>query len=328
LLPPDEGLSVPELIDLAVLAERSGYTTVATGEVSGPESFSLLGMVAASTNHVTIGTGVIAMATRSVPLAAMGFATLSSMRPGRVFAGVGASSQTVVKRWHGREYPRASTHVREYVPALRSALRGERLDLAGEYVRSSGFQLRIPAPDVPIVLGAMNPKMLQTAGEIADGVFLAWCSVEDAAEKVALVRRGAERAGKDPASIQVFSSLHAYAGSDTARVIERLRREVLSYATVPTHQPSFAKVLPSLALIDALWASGDRKAALAEVSDEAVLALTAVGDADAVAARVQEYWDVGVDCPVLLTLGSLRGVARELRATVVDTAQKLGLDGR
>ena len=80
--PPDEGLSVPELVDLAVLAEQLGYTTVATGEVSGPESFALLGMVAAVTNRVTIGTGVIPMATRSVPLAAMGFATLSSMRRG------------------------------------------------------------------------------------------------------------------------------------------------------------------------------------------------------------------------------------------------------
>jgi len=325
LLPPDEGLSAPELVGLAVLAEKMGYTTVVTGEVAGPEAFALLGMVAGATARVTIGTGVIAMATRSVALAAMGFATLASMAPGRVFSGIGASSRIVVEQWHGREYPRAATQVREYVPALRSALRGERLEVDGEYVRASGFRLRLPAQDLPVVVAAMNPRMLEIAGEIADGVFLAWCSVEDAAEKVALVRRGAERAGRDPASIRVFSSLHAYAGSDTTRVIERLRREVLGYATVPTHQLSFRRVLPNLAVIHDLWAKGERKAALAEIDDEAVRAFTAVGDAGTVAARVRAYWEAGVDCPVLFTVGNERGAVGELRTTIVETARQLGL---
>jgi probable F420-dependent oxidoreductase len=323
LLPPDEGLSAAELLRLAVLAEEVGYSTVATGEVAGPEAFALLGMVAAVTKRVTIGTGVIPMATRSVPLIAMGFSTLESMAPGRIFAGVGASSPTVVEQWHGRDYPKALTHVREFIPALRIALQGDRLEFHGEFVRSNGFRLKLPSSRIPIVVAAMNPKMLEIAGALADGVFLAWCSVEDSAEKVALVRRSAERTGRDPSSVVIFQSLHAYTGTETTAVIERLRREMLGYATVPTHRPSFERVVASLDEINELWASGERREALAKIDDKSVLAFTAIGSPDTVASRIREYWEAGVDCPVLFPVGSKPGSVGELLATVETTARSL-----
>lgn len=326
LLPPDEGLSAPELVSLAIRAEATGYTTVATGEVAGPEAFALLGMVAGATSRIALGTGVISMATRSVPLIAMGFSTLESMAPGRVFAGVGASSPTVVEQWHGRDYPKGLTHAREFLPALRSALKGDRLELHGEVVQSNGFRLKLAPSRMPIVLAAMNPRMLELAGALADGVFLAWCSVEDAAEKVARVRLGAEKAGKDPDSVTVFQTVHAYTGTNTASVIERLRREILGYATVPTHRPSFERIVRDLDQINELWVRGERRAALAKIDDESVLAFAAIGSPHTVAARVQEYWNAGVTCPVLFTVSGQPGRVGQLLATIEETASSLKFD--
>ena len=78
--------------------------------------------------------------------------------------------------------------------------------------------------------------MIRLAGAVADGVFLTWARPEEIASKLALVREGAESAGRDPAAVEVVCSFWGYAGPDVERATDRLRRVVLSYATVPTHQ--------------------------------------------------------------------------------------------
>ena len=58
-LPVEDGLSAGEYVGLAQLAERSGYDAVLAGEVAGPEVFSLLGMIAARTSSIRIGSGIV-----------------------------------------------------------------------------------------------------------------------------------------------------------------------------------------------------------------------------------------------------------------------------
>ena len=199
-IPVEEGLPIERLVELATTAERCGYDTVVAGEVAGPDVFGLLAAVAVATERVTIGTGVVPMATRPVGLLAMGFQTLASLAPDRVIAGVGVSSPTVIERWHGRAFAPPIAYVKEFLPALRQALDGEKLGLHGEHIRSTGFKTTLPqGARIPIVVGAMCPRMVGLSGELADGAFLTWCPPEEAAERVELVREGARRAGRDPA---------------------------------------------------------------------------------------------------------------------------------
>ena len=133
-IPVEERLPAGRLVELAQSAERGGFdTVVVAGEVQGPDAMALLAAVAASTERVTIGSGVVPMATRGATLTAMGFATLASLAPGRVLAGVGVSSPLVVEGWHGRTFEPPVAYVRRFLPELRRALDGERLD--------SGFRL-------------------------------------------------------------------------------------------------------------------------------------------------------------------------------------------
>ena len=143
-IPVEEGLPIERLVDLAREAERCGYDTVVAGEVAGPDVFALLTAIAVATERVAIGTGVVPMSTRPVGLLAMGFQTLASLAPGRVVAGVGVSSPTVIERWHGGTFAPPIAYVREFLPALRQALDGEKLALDGKYVRSKGFRTTLP----------------------------------------------------------------------------------------------------------------------------------------------------------------------------------------
>src|SRR4051794_26158769 len=97
MAPLEERWGAPELVAVAQEAEDLGYDQVLAGETYGTEAFALLGLMAASTRSIAVGTGVIPIPLRSPVLTAMGFATLASMAPERVVAGLGSGTRGVVE---------------------------------------------------------------------------------------------------------------------------------------------------------------------------------------------------------------------------------------
>lgn len=314
-MPVEDGLSIGWLTDLVVHAEQSGIDTALVGEVAGPEVFATLGAMAARTERIRLGSGIVAAYTRSPALTAMGFATLASLAPGRVIAGIGASSPIVVGRWHGGDFEQPLATVREFIGLLRAALAGEKLDHDGPRFRSRGFRLDLPAVDVPIWLGAINPRMLAVAGEIADAAFMTWCPPAEVAPKRDIVDGAATQAGRQRQDVATVLSFWAYAGPDPERALERMRRQVLAYSMVPTHQPAFVGTFENLAEVAEAWQRGDRAAALSLVPDEAVLAQCALGP-DMLAGRIEAYRAAGVDIPVVLLTGAHVGDDVGPQATV------------
>lgn len=292
-LPVDEGLTAGQYLDLARLAEDAGCTDVLVGEVAGPEVFAMLGMIAASTSRIRLGSGIVGVYPRTAVLTAMGFTTLASLAPGRVLAGLGASSPIIVEQWHGLGFDAPRARLEEYVAALRTVFRGERTDLDGPHVRSHGFRAGLAPVDVPILVAAMNPRMLRLAGAIADVAFLTWTPPDEYGPKI-----------------------WAYAGDRVDEARERLRRFVLQYAMVPTHRPSFRASFAGLDEAADAWAGGDQKAALHLVDDDAVAAMCALGSGDDVARRVAAMRAAGVDLPIALTPGAVPGDPEGPAATI------------
>ncbi len=314
-MPVEDGLPVGWLADLVVEAERVGIDTALVGEVAGPEAFATLGAMAARTERIRLGSGIVAAYTRSPALTAMGFATLASLAPGRVVAGIGASSPIVVGRWHGGDFERPLATVREFVGLLGAALAGEKLNHDGPRFRSEGFRLDLPPVEVPIWLGAINRRMLALAGEVADGVFMTWCPPSEVAPKREIVDAAAAGAGRNPDDVATVLSFWAYAGPDPGQALERMRRHVLAYAMVPTHQPAFTGTFDNLPAAAEAWQRGDRAAALSLVPDEAVLAQCALGP-EMLAERIGAYRAAGVDLPVVLLTGARFGDEVGPQATV------------
>ncbi|HUA73018.1 MAG TPA: LLM class flavin-dependent oxidoreductase [Solirubrobacteraceae bacterium] len=306
-VPVEEGFSVGQLMELARAANDGGCHTVLAGEVSGPDVFALLAAIAGVAPDVRLGTGIVPTTTRSLASLAMAFATLSSIAPGRVLAGLGVSSRTVVARWHGRPFPPPIAFMREFVPAFRAALAGERVEIDSELLHVHGFRLTLAPPEpVPLMLAAMNPRMLRLAGEIGDAVQLTWCPPDEVPALVAQVREGARAAGRDPAEVEIVASFFGYAGSRPELALERYRRFVLAYALQGTHRSAFVASIPEIAEAARLWAAGDRPGALRLVGDDAVHRLCAIGP-DALLERVDALRAGGIDTPVLLPAGAETG---------------------
>ena len=315
--PAQEELEARDFVELGRLAESEGFHAFTVGEIAGFDAFAVLAATAATTTRIRLGTAVIPIYTRAPTLAAMGYASLASIAPGRVIAGFGTGSHRIVEDWQGFELRQPLQTMREYVSIVRAALAGERVDRPEGLLRVRDFRLQHPAfPPVPILIGAFNPSMLRLAGEIADGVVFALWPPDQLPPLIALVREGAERAGRDPDSIEIVGTVHAYSGSRVDEAVERLRRLVLEYSVRPTHRPAFEASFPEIDRATELWNRGERREALALVPDEAVHYGFAIGKPEVVLERLESARRAGVTLPMVQPHALERGKADAVFETV------------
>jgi len=136
-----------------------------------PGAFTLAGAVAAATERITLGLGVVNPYTRHPAVLAMETAALTGVAPGRVVLGLGSSNRRWIEEQMGIAFKTPLADLRECVEILRRLLAGERLDFHGERFHLDKVQLEFaPKERVPIVLGVKGPRARAMAGEIADGV--------------------------------------------------------------------------------------------------------------------------------------------------------------
>jgi len=290
----------PELaLETARQAAELGYRSFWTAETTGPEAFSLLAAAGAAAPGLDLGTGVLALQLRTPMVAAMGAATLQALHPDvDVLLGIGISSPVVTQRWHGVAYgERPLARVREYVTLVKECLSGEKVDFDGDFYRVKGFRLGLRLGDrkPKVVVGALGPKMLQMAGEVADGVLLNYLPATHVPWSVEQIRTGGDA--------EVYAYVHAGVG-DREQGIDKARRDLFSYAVVDAYATNFARAGfgDEVNEIRERHAAGDREGALAAVSDRMCDAIDVLGDADLVRDTVSAYVDAGVDVPVLMPL--------------------------
>lgn len=294
-------------LETARQAAELGYRSFWTAETTGPEAFSLLAAAGTVAPGMDLGTGVLALQLRTAPLAAMGAATLSALDPGRdVLLGVGISSPVVTRRWHGAPYgDKPLGHVREYVELVRACLSGEKVTTHGDVFDVSGFRLGIRLGDrrPRIIVGALGPRMLALAGEVADGVLLNYLPATHVAWSVEQVRAGERAAGRPEGSCTVYAYVHIGV-CDREQGAESARKDLFSYAVVDAYAENFTRAGYGEAVREVRdrHAAGDRAGALAAVSDEMVDGIDVLGDEATVAKAVTAYVAAGVDVPVVMPL--------------------------
>jgi probable F420-dependent oxidoreductase len=228
--------SLERRVERAIWAEKNGYQDCWIAEITDPDAFVTMGVIGHATSRIRLGTAIVPMGPRSVPSLAAATATVADASGGRFALGLGVSSEVVVQRWHGVVRGRPLRRTRETVELLRDLLAGGRSDHEGEYVRSKGFRLReAPAEPPSILLAAMNQRMLELAGEIADGVLLNFVPVSAIDVALDAVRRGAARAKRD-ALPEILLPVVADVTDDPDASVVRFAREIAFYLSAPPYQ--------------------------------------------------------------------------------------------
>ncbi len=293
-------IPLPDHASLAREMEALGYRDAWSLEVDGLDCFSPLAVVAQET-HLRVGTAIANVFTRGPATLAQSAAAVAEMAPGRFVLGIGAGSAPIVEGWNSGRFARPATRVREMVAFLRAAFAGERVVMQGKTLQVNGYRMtRPPSQPIPIYVAALREGMLRLAGEVADGVILNWLSAEDVRKSVAVVREAAERAGRDPGSVEVAARLMVGIDPPGPDADTSLRRYIASYLNVPTYR-DFHRWLgrTNLQGMWDAWKAGERRGALAALSDEAVNEVMVAGSPEARREHVERFFDAGVDTAFL-----------------------------
>ncbi len=286
-----------------VWAESAGFDDVWMADAEGLQDPVTLGAaLGTATTHLRICTGVIPVFNRPPAVLATGVIAAEQRAAGRFVLGLGASSVNMIDRWYGLPFEKPVLRVRETVALLREIFAGRKTEFAGKTIRSHGFRLQEqPTAPIPIYVAAMGARMLELAGEIADGVVLNDFSPTDRLPwALEQIDRGAKRGGRRVEDLEIVRRRGvrvAESAESTAAALEYFRTHLSFYASAPVYQEMLLALGYSRELeeIRAGYATRDRKRIVAAVHDAMVNRVFLSGSADACRASVRADFENGVD---------------------------------
>ncbi len=220
-LPYEGSLSFPEAVELAQRAEALGFESVWMPEAYGTDAVSILGGLAARTQRIQLGTGIVNVFSRTPALLAQTAATLDLISGGRFILGLGTSGHQVVTGWHGMAFDRPLLRMRETIAIVRQVLRRDRLLFEGQVFQlDKGLKL-LAHPvraTVPIYLATLTPGGLRLTGELADG----WIPTLFAPQHMDLFRPELEAGARISGRSLDTLAVRQYGFADEARTLQEL----------------------------------------------------------------------------------------------------------
>lgn len=203
------------------------------------DPFTVLAAIALRTERVRLGPGVTNPYSRHPALLATAIATLDELSEGRAVLGLGAGGTN--HRALGVERTAPAATMRDAIRIVRGLLRGEVITVEGRAVAAYEAILDFEPlrTEIPIYLGARGPRMLELAGELADGAIVGnVATVEGWRYARARVREGAARAGRDASSVPLVTWLYCSIADDAAAARDAVRPMVAT--SLVTSRPILA----------------------------------------------------------------------------------------
>jgi F420-dependent oxidoreductase-like protein len=286
------GADLGAATELARSAERLGYDSVWVTHGLGRDSFLVLSAYGAATSRIGLGNGVVPIYPRHPVAMAQAALTLNEMTANRFRLGIGVSHAASMQDMLGLRIVEPLAAMREYVAVLRGAL-GEGSDFTGRHYRAR-WAMAVPARPAapPIYLAALSTKMLELAGEIADGVIL-WLCPPDYVKTVAVpaITRGRRRANRPLDGFEIVAAVPLAITDDRAAALSAFRAELVRYASLPFYR-AMLQTAGLRAELTAFDRDGVVPAAMAE-------ALGGLGSTEAARDYVEAYRRAGTTLPAI-----------------------------
>src|SRR5262245_16234924 len=194
------------------------------------EGFAVAAAIAVSTQHAHIATSVVDTVRRHPALLAQSAITISHLSKGRFILGLGSGERENCVPY-GFDFERSVSRFEEALQVIRllwttsgpANFDGSFHHLVHARLDTEPYEGRTP----PIWIGANGPRMLEITGRYADGWWPTGSdSPEEYAQKLAVVRRAAERAKRDPMTIVPAKMVVCLLG-DRDEIREMLRQPLV-----------------------------------------------------------------------------------------------------
>ncbi len=199
-----------------------------------PDPLIWLAFAAAAAPTLRLGTCILIVPQRNPLVLAKELATLDRISGGRVELGLGVGWMKEEFDALGVPWPRRGARNDEYIAAMRALWAGPHAEFHGEFVDFPPVTCS-PRPvqaSIPILVGGDSDAAIQRAVRIADGYFPGEGDAERLALLIGRVREAAERAGRDPASIEI-NAMFGHQMADPVAGAEQLAQIGVDRAMVP-----------------------------------------------------------------------------------------------
>jgi len=264
---------------------------------------------AAVTKKLKVGSGVINNWTRNIGLLASTFLTLDDLAPNRVICGIGAWWDPLAKNVGIKRHKHLKA-MRETIEVMRKLLNMETVTYEGEFHKVNGIKLDVVhgntnPRNVPLMIGATGPKMMELTGEIADGAVLNYCVSPDYNDQaMELLEKGAKKAGRSVDDLDRPQLVVCSVDHDENKARHEAKWLLTQYLA---QQPHIAKASNTpQKVVDKVqetlgWPCTKEQVekAMQYVPDEIVDKISASGTPEQARKKVQEYIDHGCTCPIL-----------------------------
>ncbi|MDA0769348.1 MAG: TIGR03564 family F420-dependent LLM class oxidoreductase [Chloroflexi bacterium] len=180
---PTDDVRQDAVVQQAKDAEAAGFDSFWTPHISsrGSDALTTLALIGSQTSRIALGSGVVPTYPRHPTAMAQQAMTTQIAASGRFTLGIGPSHKPGIEDVLGLSYDRPAKHVREYLSVLRPLMDEGRVDFDGEFFKvhaDLSIADRLPCS---VIISALAPRMLQLAGEMADGT-ITWMAGAEAIE--------------------------------------------------------------------------------------------------------------------------------------------------
>ncbi len=327
-------------VEFVVEAEKLGVDAAWSAEAWGQDAVAPLAYLAARTEKIALGTGIMQISARTPSMTAMTALTMAAISGDRFRLGLGASGPQVVEGLQGVPFRAPLSRMRETVEIVRLAFAGEKLAYQGRYHRlplpdGEGKALRLSQPgnpNIPIYLATLGPRALEYTGAAADGWLGTSFTPEGADAHLEYLRRGAKSAGRTLADLDIQAGGTVAFGDDLDALVAPLKPGMaFTLGAMGSPRTNFYNDayrrggwMEAASEVQRLWVAGLREEASARVPDRMIVEANMLGDENTVRARIAAYRDAGVNTLRVEPAGSDLAARLETLGRTMDIVR--GLD--
>jgi probable F420-dependent oxidoreductase len=263
-----DGLPAAEAATFAKRVEAWGYGALWIPEAVGREVFSASAWLLANTTRLIIASGIANIYARDSLSAAAAQKGLNEQSGGRFLLGLGVSHIPLVQDMRRHEYGKPVATMRTYLEGMAAA----------------PYKAVPPASPPKTVLAGLGPKMLELAGELADGAHPYNVPPEHTRQARAILGPNKLLCVEQAAILETDGS--------------QARAQARQFLAVYLGLPNYVNNWRRLGFTDPDFAGGG--------SDRLIDAVVAWGDEKAIRQRIEEHWHAGADHVCVQALGAGR----------------------
>ena len=283
-------IPLKELVRLVKIAEDVGFEYAwITDHYNNKNVYETLALIAAETETIKMGPGVTNPYVRSPAISASAIATIDEISEGRATFGIGPGDKATFDAL-GIEWTKPVSTIKAAIADINTLLAGEKTEAGAALGGVKKVQ-----DAIPIYMGAQGPKMLETAGEIADGVLINASNPKDYEAAMPMIKKGLEAAGGDKEfDVGAYTATSIGADSDAAKNAAKI---VVAFIAAGSPPPVIERHgLPDgfNTQMGEFLAKGDFGGAIGAVTDEALDAFSVCGTPDEFIPKIEGLAEMGV----------------------------------